>query len=237
MIVVGYALIEGYARTAWMHSSVPETVYTPTECVCTLHPSNVALTWVGDSKLKTDYLEGLRLDQKETREFQAEVDMLCNHSLWGTDGVFVEYRPAADFLNRWFRERSDVRLCELSIPDDLLPGFLNATAPPGENAMPTGKYLAAQKAVLTLPNTKILGFEVWGVQPWGDMHTSVCYDVRDRFNRELGVTFNELGLLPTLELARKAATINDDAEGGSVGDSAWFPIQMAKLPVDLVREE
>ncbi|WP_146009550.1 hypothetical protein [Deinococcus planocerae] len=232
MIVVGYVLIEGHSRTEWMHSSVPETVYTPTECVCTLHPSNLALTWMEDSQTKTVYMEGLRLDQEERQKFQAEVDKLCNDSLWGTDGVFSEYMPAANFLNRWFQGRPDVGLYELSIPDDLLPSFLDATAPPASNTLLTGKHLAAQKAALPFPGTKALGFEVWGVQPWGDMHTSVCYDVRDGFVRDLGATFNRWGLLPTLELAREAAIMNNDAEGGSVGDSYWFPIQIAEISVE-----
>lgn len=218
MISVGYVLLEGMPRKGWMHPSVPETVFSPTPCVCVLHPVSDALTYLEKTDEQRAYLEKLKLESETFTNFLSDVEKLFDESLWGLDGVFADRKAALDFQHTWFRGDTNVRLFELSLPVNLLPEFLEAVAPPMLNAVPSGKYLAAQRAGSAVVGTDVLGFEVWGVQEWGEMHTSVCYGVRDDFISALGIEFNDLGLLNSLDLAHRGADLKNLEDGGSVGD-------------------
>ncbi|GGR24902.1 hypothetical protein [Deinococcus ruber] len=224
-VSIGFIIIQSSPKKPFMHESVCNPVFTPTRCVCFLHPQNEALTW--DDK-NSEYLENLNLNKDSLEEYRRQVDDLLTNERWGFDSVISDIDSAVGFYKRWFSERDDVRLFEMAIPKEFCEDFQLTVSPPTDNSAPSGVWLAIKAS--KKPNFKnYIGFEVIGYEGWSTRHTSVCYETREGFVKGLQITFNDLGLFNTLQDAKAAAQMNNNAEGGSVGDVCWYPIRFAVM--------
>ncbi|ULH18248.1 hypothetical protein MF271_22545 (plasmid) [Deinococcus sp. KNUC1210] len=232
-VVIGYMIIEGYTFPNPSRPELAGVVFTPTSCVCTLHPQPDTVPWVHAAKERNEqYRQRLGMNPDDFRTLQEATEAVLNADEWGFDAVFVHHLTATHFLEQFFLDRTETRLVELSVRSVDLPAFLEATAPvtgPSSAVFATrGMHLAALLSLSAAVESQELGFETIGVNAFSDTHTSVCYGVRDGFERA-GITFNAGGYLTTVSQAVQGAQMNDDAEGGAVGDASWFAVRLAEL--------
>ncbi len=168
----------------------------------------------------------LGFDDDQLVEYCIEVDDLFDRKLWGLDSVFSNLRVAQGFKEKWFENRYDVKMFEIAIPRDLLANFIEVVSPPEENAAQNGSYFASLAAQPSSSESG-LGYEIVGVTAWSDMHTSVCYAVREDFIKDIDAKFNALGFFESFATARLAVDINNNqSDGGTVGEAEWFPVKM-----------
>jgi hypothetical protein len=228
-IVIGYALIEGANRTEYMHHSVPDVVFTPTTCVCTIHPSPEAVTWMDNA---TNYLTNLGFSDDQLVDYRCEVDDLFEERLWGFDSIFSSLNAIKAFRDKWFKSKRNVKLIEIAIPEQRLADFRKAVAPPESNAAHNGTHFASIVLEMNALNLHV-GYEIIGVSAWNEIHTSVCYDVREDFVRDLSATFNQSGFFDSFEIADLAAEKNNNMNGSPVGDVYWFPVRISIMASDI----
>lgn len=233
-ITIGYVLIEGVTKVGSLHPSVTYPVFTPTPCVCNLHPSTDAFSW---AVARGSYIADLGIEGLELQEFQASVDKLYDDGFWGLGATFTNLSEAVKFKNKWFSRDNNVKVFELSILENLLPEFLDEMSPPTSHPKlaPAAVYLAAQAARISKTDTEsVLGYEIVGFSPWGDPHTSVCYEIRDGFVEDLHADFNAHGYFASVEVATLAAKQSNEAVGGSVGDAYWVPVRISCLETGVI---
>jgi len=159
---------------------------------------------------------------------QVDTDEAFYQHTWAFEGVFASRVVAERFFLKYFSDYPNMKLFELSLPSSDLPGFMDVMVPAAQDDASSGMYLTALQDLISMPDDQFLGFEVLGVDSWGYMHTSVCYDVRAGFE-EAGVRFNDRGYIDTIEGASIGARLNNEFDGGSVGDKYWFPVQIKAI--------
>lgn len=226
-------IIEGTTYTKQSRPELRGVVYTPTSCVCQLHPHDDILSWRQNApELNEQYRQQLEMSLDDFIELQEETETAFEASEWGSDSVFVLRSTATRLFEKFFMQRPQTRLVELSIRRLDVPAFLEATAPMaglcGEQFAVRGMHLAALRQEPTALHGLTLGFEVVGVNAHSDTHTSVCYAVRDGFE-QAGITFNCEGYVTGVDYAVKGAQINDDDGRAPVGDAYWFAVRIAEL--------
>ncbi|UQN10557.1 hypothetical protein [Deinococcus sp. QL22] len=232
-VVIGYMIIEGTTDTQQPRPELRGVVYTPTSCVCPLHPHADVLSWRQPApELHEQYRQQLEMSLDDFIEFQEATERAFEAAEWGLDAVFVRRSTAAHFFKRFFIQRAQTRLMELSIRSLDLPAFLKATAPvvgsSAEQYEVRAMHLAAVRQEPAATDGQLLGFEVVGVNAHQDTHTSVCYAVREGFE-QAGITFNSEGYLTCVDQAAKGARINNDEGRNPVGDASWFAVRLAEL--------
>lgn len=236
-VVIGYMIIQGCPLLKTPRPEYPPVLYTPTSCICTLHPDDDVLPWITNAAERNEiYRQHLDLSLEDLIDIQSATDAALEASAWGLDAVFADQETATQFFDPFFRKHADLRLIELSIRHMDLPEFLEATAPmtdsTGAQFSARGMHLAAQHKRSAAVDGRELGFETVGVNSSGDTHTSICYEVRGGFEQK-GIVFNVDGFLAQVQHAVAGAQMNNDAEGGTVGDASWFAVRVA----DLARSE
>ncbi|MGC4068432.1 MAG: hypothetical protein QM784_28055 [Polyangiaceae bacterium] len=76
-----------------------------------------------------------------------------------------------------------------------------------------------------------LGFEVLGANWGGSFHTFSCNSLEQQFSENIGIAFNQDGLIDTYEDALKASeyTNRDDVGAEPV---AWYPFRLDEYRTD-----
>ena len=226
-------IIEGYTFPEGQRPELRGLVYTPTSCVCALHPHHDVLSWVQDApELNERYRQQLGMSLDEFIQFQDATESALDGSEWSLDAVFVHRSSATSIFERFFVRRANIRLMQLSIRGMDLAAFREATAPligpSGERYGTRAMHLAALRHLPAAMDGQLVGFEVVSVDPHSETHTSVCYAVREGFE-QAGLTFNDNGYLANIDDAVLGAQMNNSAPGGSVADAQWFAVRMAEL--------
>lgn len=232
-VVIGYMIIQGRTLLKTPRPEYPPVLYTPTSCICTLHPDHDVLPWITNTAERNEiYRQHLDLSLEDLIDLQNATDAALEASAWGLDAVFADRETATQFFDRFFKKQVHLRLMELSIRHMDLPEFLEATAPmtdsTGAQFGARGMHLAAQHRRSAAVEGRELGFETVGVNSSGETHTSVCYEVRGGFE-QAGIVFNVDGFLAQVQHGVAGAQMNNDAEEGAVGDAYWFAVRVAEL--------
>lgn len=232
-VVIGYMIIEGKTYTGQPRPELREVIYSPTSCVSELHPHHGVLSWISNAaQVNEQYRQQLDMNLDDFIELQDATEAALDASEWGFDAVFALRSSATRFFERFFVGRANTRLMELSIRGMDLPAFREATRPLMDpSGMPYGTramHLAVLRQLPAAMDSQLVGFEVVSVDPHSEIHTSVCYAVRDGFE-QAGIAFNGNGYLVNLDDAVKGAQMNNSAPGGSVADAQWFAVRMAEL--------
>lgn len=236
-VSLGFALVTPHALQGWEDESVPPVFYTPSTCLCDLHPSADLLGWQGKEAQLADHYASLGLSLTEGEALTAHLQTLFDRRLWGLDSIFTELSGARAVARRWLSGRAGLKLLGVELPVNWLASFLAVYEDDNRNDMHgQGRGFAARRAGAAPQGGCVLGFEVLGVY-WGAGHTSACSDVRQDFRAGFDAQFNEYGFLTTLEQAELAAReYMFEADGSGIEDCDWFPVRISEWALEAPHE-
>lgn len=227
----GYYLIEGTPIKRWMNNEIlPEQIFTPSSCICDLHPEELCLSWVGgDKKAKASYRDKLNLTKAQFEQLQNEVDIGFESEKFGWPQVFIDLEEAQLFRRRWLRHLTDIKLIAIATSSQHRDIFLSEERPQGENAGANGNWLALNQKLKIDVNPGLLGFEVLGYEP-GGFHSIICNSLENDFSKVLGIRFNRYGLIDDFDKADNAASYAQNPEVGAE-PALWQPWAIVELPI------
>ena len=230
--VGGYYLIEGTSIKEWMnHDLLPSQIFTPSSCICNLHPEDICLSWVkGDKKVKEEYRAKLGITKEQFAELQKNIDESFNKEKYGWLQVFIEVEDARRYYNHWLSNQPDIKLIAIALNEEHRGIFLEEEKPEGNNAGSYGNWLSLQNGVTIDMGEGLLGYEVLGFE-MGSFHSFICNSLENDFFEKLGIRFNNRGLISTYSEASKAADYAQDPEVGAE-PALWQPWAIIELPIN-----
>lgn len=236
-VSLGFALVTPHALQGWEDKSVPPVFYTPSTCLCDLYPSSDLLGWQSKEGQLASHYASLGLSHAEGEALTEHLQTLFDTRLWGLDSIFTELSGARAVARRWLSGIAGLKVLGLELPGDWQLSFLAAFQDGnGKDICSQGTGFAA-RAGATAQGGRVLGFEVLGVSPWSDAHTSACSDVRQDFRAGFGPEFNAHGFLTTLQHAELAAReYMFEADGSGIEDCDWFPVRISEWTLEATHE-
>lgn len=225
----GYYLIEGTSIKDWMnHDLLPSQIFTPSSCICDLHPDDICLSWVTvDKKVKAAYREKLGITKDQFVKLQEDVDESFNGDKYGWQQVFIEVEEARKYYRKWLTKIPNIKLVAIAASKKHRDTFLAEEKQEGENAGSYGNWLALQKELSIDMSQGLLGFEVLGFE-MGGFHSFICNSLENDFSNKLGIKFNDYGLISSYSEASKAADYAQDPDVGAE-PALWQPWAIVEL--------
>jgi hypothetical protein len=226
----GYYLIEGSPIENWMsHELLPSQIFTPSSCICNLHPEDICLSWMnGEDKVRAAYRKKLGITKKQFIELQGDVDALFNQEKYGWLQVFSEIKEARKYYQNWLVDIPNIKLVAIAVNGEHRNIFLNEEKQEGENAGSYGIWQILKKKQPIDITQGLLGYEVLGFE-MGGFHSFICNSLENEFSEKLGISLNNHGLIQKYSEASKAA---DYTQMPSVGSepALWQPWAIIELP-------
>lgn len=225
--VGGYYLIEGTATKKWMRRILfPPLIFTPSSCICDLHPEDICLSWVSGDKAA--YQEKLGLTNEQFKELSHNCDDSFNREKYGWRQMFLDLEEARWYCHQWLNRLPNIKLVAIATTKEHREKFLEEEKHKPNNRGAYGNALALKQMHLIDVRDGLLGYEVLGFED-GSFHSFICYSFENDFSEKLGIQLNENGLPPKFEEAYKAA---EYVQGRKVGTGAvlWQPWAIVELP-------
>lgn len=222
LYVGGYFLVEKAPQQEWMNKSVlPETLLTPSSSICPIHPKDIALGWVhGNDKARAKYRDSLGLSQREYIELQETIDQWFNENKYGWISTFIDLRSAKAFREKYLKNVNNVHLIAVATTQEYMQEFLEEEKPEG-NIGESATYIALNQRQSVEESWQLLGWDILGHEMgafWSFIINSLETDFSEKFN----ISFNEYGLVDSLETANIAAEYVRDPDIGAE-PALWQP--------------
>ena len=228
----GYYLIEGTSVKNWMNREIlPSQIYSPSSCICELHPDDICLSWVkGSKEAKRLYREKLGLTKEQFTELQEQIDESFNSGRYGWLQVFIDFDEAKTYYQKWLKNVPNIKLVAIATTQEHRDIFLAEENPDGENTGAYGNWSALNRGIVIDINQGLLGYEVLGFET-GGFHSFICNSLENDFSSKLGIELNSNGLVENYSEASKAA---DYAQNPDVGaePALWQPWAIVEFTKD-----
>ena len=225
----GYFLVAGKDSEPWMHQELlPSKIYTPSACICDLHPDDICLSWVsGDKNAKAEYRNKLGISEAQFSILQESVDDSFANDKYGWIQVFLTLPEAQAYYAQWLTELEDIKLLGIATTAEHREIFLREEKPDGEKAGASGVWLALKRGSKIELDTGFLGFEVLGYE-LGGFHSFMCNSMEKDFSEKLNIKLNGYGFIPDIDSANRAADYAQDPDIGAES-ALWQPWAVIEL--------
>jgi len=222
-------LIEGASIENWMNKDLlPSQIFTPSSCICNLHPEDICLSWVTDrNETITAYTKKLSITKEQFEELQENIDSSFNTNKYGWIQMFLEVDEARKYYKKWLTNIPDIKLVAIATSKEHREIFLTEEKSEGENLGACGNWLMLEKGVSIDINQGLLGYDVLGFDVCA-FHSFICNSLENDFAEKLGIKFNKSGLISSFSEATIAA---DYAQNPDVGaeTALWQPWAIIEL--------
>jgi len=228
----GYYLVEGTPIKKWMnHDLLPKQIFTPSSCICDLHPAELCLSWVNSDKTsKSVYRDKLKLTKSQFEHLQHEVDFGFESEKFGWPQVFIEVEEAQLFRKRWLSHLNNIKLIAIATTNQHREKFLSEEGLQEQNAGTSGNWLALNRKMIIEVEPGLLGFEVLGFE-LGGFHSFICNSLENDFSKVLKIQFNANGLIGDFKKAEQAATYAKNPKVGAE-PALWQPWAIIEIPIN-----
>lgn len=209
---------------------LPARIVTVSDCSATVHPEDWALPWCDSTPDELrEARSALGLDDSGLEELRSWVARALDQGRYGWPSVFYELGDAREFLGRFLGSLQRLRIVGLSMARDVATEFVDQEGPPdGKGGSGVWTMLGRKKRLSR--RLKPLGFDVLGAEWGGSFHTFSCNSLERELNEELGVTFNEWGLIDDYSKAVMASDhVNRDDVASEPLD--WYPVRLDDYPL------
>lgn len=209
-------------------------VLTASACLADIAPDTWAIEWA-----KVDHADRL----ERAAKFGIDAAQIPEAVRWATDhlegggfawpNVFLDAAAAREFHRRFVT--TDVRLLQISLPEQMLESFLALTTPPPQQPgfAPAGSMGAHVALALRTPLTDDdgqRGFDVLGFDRASGFDSFRCNGLEVDFQRLFGVQFNRWGLIDGLPDAVRCAEFANQPDTNTCA-VAWHPWLVTEHPL------
>lgn len=219
----GYYLILPTLRKEYMDkTTVPESVLSVSECICTHYP-DISILW-GKSEVKKDrYMEQLGLS---LNTFQLLEQWIEEHRRTGDvlfPQVFSNLNAAKTFVNRFLNHLPDIRIIGIGLPEQYKVDFLEDVAAfSSKNPEPYAvEKIVSQHLSTDMEGSEKIGYEVLGFDS-GSFHSYFCNGLEREFSHDFNLSLNSHGLIHTFEEADRYSDYCNEL-GEATEAVLWFP--------------
>ncbi len=218
----GYYLVEGLPRPSQLSQFLPPTLWTISSCFCSVYPDTWALSWVSAGREDREAVRArLGLDDDGFGVLQAQVDAAFEAERFGWPNVWLDRASAEAFYRQYLVALPHMRLLAVVLPAAYLDEFLQHHTPaPGFGAC--GLYQLLSRRLSPPGPTQTLGYEILGVEEGGSCHSFLCNYLEVPYRHELGVRFNDYGLINDYADAVRATNYTNLPSTGSE-PVPWYP--------------
>jgi len=230
LVSLGYVLTRPFPRPAYKSEDLlPSTIISASECLARFLPDIWALRWVNmtDDERATAAnhfsIDGAHIDaviHAATCEFDA------GHLKW--PHTFESVSSARSFASRFYTSDAPLWLVGLGI-DAVDANVIAGMELPVNAAAPAVVELASATSELE-GGSQLLGWEILGVEPSGEMHSWLCNELETLVHRLRGTTTNSVGLIEDHEDARVAAELCSRPSSPSE-PVPWFAAALVRFPL------
>jgi len=170
-----------------------------------VYPDNSDLTWVnrlGESRIKR--LNALHKNEEEYKAFQARVDKLYEEKLMEFPNVLVTPEVARELYAQYLQDIPDIKLLSIAIPDNYVTKEIE-----GEFIKLAGAYSMVKKNKELEPDAIFRGFDIL-VHDYSSFDSFLCTGLHKVYYHQLGIRFNQNGLIDNYQEALRAAKYTMD---------------------------
>lgn len=218
----GYYLVEGIPRPPQLSEFLPPMLWTISSCFCTVYPDTWALSWVNAAPEEREAVRRrLGLDATGFRTLQAQVDSAFEAERFGWPNVWLDCASAESFYGQYLAAVPHIRLLAVALPDVYLDGFLQHHALAPELGA-SGLYQLLSRRIELADFGRVLGYEILGVEEGGSCHSFLCNYLEVPYRQELGIRFNDHGLIADYADAARAADYTNLPTTGAE-PVPWYP--------------
>lgn len=207
---------------------LPESLWTPTSCICELYPDYWALSWCNPSQDAIDAaIRELAINPAEFTTLQEWVEQRLEHGGVGFPGIPLRLEVAQQFAANFLRAGPEIKLLGIGLPEAYVEEFLSEAGPgPGEGA--PGIYQAVESRALLAKGGVSLGFEPLGYDH-GGFHSFICNSLEQDYAKELRLPINEHGRFSDLAACERAVQYTRlDSTGAE--PALWQPWLVVEYP-------
>ncbi|HEV8113661.1 MAG TPA: hypothetical protein VGR31_12870 [Planctomycetota bacterium] len=224
-IEAGFFLVSPGKAPASGGGLLPPRILTISTCVAESYPDVWALPWAETPALELRRIRAqLALEESGFADLCAWVRRSIDAGEFGWPNVFLSLRAAQEFEDRYLGAVEGVRRIGLSLTKDAAAGFLRDLALQSGGAA-SGVWTALSRNRPLERTIAPIGFDVLGAEYGGSFHTFSCNALERPFAEELGVHFNEHGLIDGETKAAEACAYanSDDAPAEPV---PWYAFRV-----------
>ena len=112
----------------------------------------------------------------------------------GRPDVFPEIQFAEEFKNSFFQHFGKAKLFAIYFDENEARKLLDIFKPQNSNDDTIGIYKILSKKIPETNNSTLLGYDLIGIEEYGDFHSFHCHNIIEELSNKFGITLNEYGL-------------------------------------------
>ena len=225
----GYYLVEGISRPSSSATFLPPTIWSISDCICSIYPNSWGLPWVTspDEELLSIQTR-LGLTDSEFKDMRDSLHTAFNEERFGWPNVWLNRNDAQEFYRQYLQTIPDIKLLAIGIPATYFDECLKAAEPdPGMGK--SGLYAGLLEPQKLADPDHALGFELLNVDAGNISHSFLCNHLEKEY-RKMELSFNEHGLLATYAEATRAEEFTNLYTTGAE-PGPWFPWLIVEHPL------
>lgn len=210
----GYFIVEQTRRSDYMSKDLlPDFIFTPSNCICNLHPDSHCLSWVRkDVKEINGYQKRIKLPDDDFNSLCQDCNKYFEENKYGWVNMFLDLECLHYIKNKYFNNIDNLKILAISTTQQYMDDFLQEETPP-ENHGESGVYTMLKIKEEIDIQKKFRGYEILGFE-YGSFHSFICNGLEKELNGKLGINFNSNGLIDNYKDACKAAEhVNNSGVG------------------------
>lgn len=211
----GYFIVEQATRAEFMSDKLlPKSIYTPSECICDLHPNSYCLSWVrkGNEELK-EYQKKLNLSDEIFNSLCKDCEKYFNENKYGWENMFLDLNCLLYFKDKYFKNIPNLKILTISTTEKYKKEFLEEEVPLKNHSV-TGVYSILQEECIVDIKKGFLGYEILGFE-YGSFHSFICNSLETDLNTKLDIELNQYGKIDDYETACKGTEYVNNPEIGA----------------------
>lgn len=212
-----------YRRSAYL----PNAIVTVSDCFTDTLPDSWAIDWMNVSQEeRREAALRCGLGPGDLESFIVWTTERVNRKEIGISNVIFSKSTADDLLRRFTFDPTDWRLLALGLRGDKTDQFLLSLQPTYQGPGTFGVYDAICRRNAPDPAGDLIGYDVLGMNGYGECHSWFCNSLEEPISAELGIRPGPDGLLATYAEAEACAEYASRPEVGAepVSWYAWAVI-------------
>lgn len=202
--------------------TIPETIYTVTNCINILIPSLNGLKWVTSSSHDNKkIMDSIDIDENGFLLLQEWVSEKFDESEFTISGSFNRINIVKEFIKKFVIKKDNLKLLAIYLPEEYYSNFIDDNYEEGTQS--DREISSVIKLKIEEDNLgSTIGFDLLGYEIGGDFHSFHCHNLKSELIEKLKINFNQYELIANYQDAKKAlGYINIEGNAEPVRWDIW----------------
>ena len=218
----GYLIVRGVEKPDWISDKVRcSPIWAITDCICGFIPCHGLLPGTSlSSEEQREFSHVTGLKAESVASLKSEIEEMLAQKTMGWPNTFISLESASALYRKYLQRAENHRILGIAFSGEAAKELVaDAAAPP---RIPCGMAELLVERQEIPANSRILGFEILGLEYCGSFHSFLCNGLEADYSEKLSITLNETGRIDTWEEARRAADYTNDESVGAE-PVPWYP--------------